>query len=115
MIYVVRPGDTLSAISRRFGLPVEQIAWLNQIPDPDVLVEGQALLLLYNSRRGSFSIQVNGYAYPFISPWVLGETLQNLNLLSVFSYGFTPEGGLLPPILSDRRMVERANARGCRR
>ena len=112
MIYVVRPGDTLYGISRQFGVPVETIAWLNQIPDPNVIVEGQALLLLNNRKEGPMSIQVNGFAYPFISPWVLGETLPFLNLLSVFSYGFTPEGALLPPVFNDRWMVERATAAG---
>lgn len=112
MIYVVQPGDTLYSLSRRFGTSVREIAWLNQIPDPNVLVAGQALLILDGSRTGPFSIQVNGFAYPFISPWVLNETLSNLNLLSVFSYGFTPDGDLLPPLLNDRWMVERASARG---
>ena len=98
MIYVVQPGDTLYSLSRRFGTPVEEIAWLNQIPDPNVLVAGQALLILDGFRAGPLGIQVNGFAYPFVSPWVLRETLDNLNLLSVFSYGFTPEGDLLPPL-----------------
>ena len=112
MIYVVQPGDTLYSLSRRFGTSVREIAWLNQIPDPNVLVAGQALLILDGSRTGPFSIQVNGFAYPFISPWVLNETLPNLSLLSVFSYGFTPNGDLLPPLLNDQWMVERASARG---
>jgi len=42
MIQVVRPGDTLSALSRRYGVPVEEIAWCNQIPDPDVLQNEKA-------------------------------------------------------------------------
>ena len=43
------------------------------------------------------AISVSGYAYPFISPWVLEQTLPFLTALPVFSYGFTPEGELLPP------------------
>lgn len=112
MIYVVQPGDTLYSLSRRFGTPVEEIAWLNQIPDPNVLVAGQALLILDGFRAGPLGIQVNGFAYPFVSPWVLRETLDNLNLLSVFSYGFTPEGDLLPPLPEDRWMVRQAAVRG---
>ena len=53
MIVVVRRGDTLYSISRRTGVPVEDIALLNQIPDPDVLVEGQALLVLRQRLRGA--------------------------------------------------------------
>lgn len=44
-IYVVRPGDTLFVIARRFGVTIESIAQLNDIPDPNVLVVGQALAI----------------------------------------------------------------------
>ena len=108
MIYIVQPGDTLSAISRRYGIPQAAIQYLNQLPDPDGLVVGQALLLLSRIKTGPWTAQVNGFAYPYISPWVLNETLPFLNLLSVFSYGFTGEGNLLEPALEDQWMVERA-------
>ena len=114
MIYVVQPGDTLWAISRRFGVAVAEIAWLNQIPDPNVLVAGQALLLERGGAQGPWTLEVNGFAYPFISRWVLDQTLPFLNLLSVFSYGFTPDGALIPPPLNDRWMVERAAEQGVR-
>ncbi len=114
MIYVVRRGTTLSAISRQYGIPVETLARVNQIPNPDVLVEGQALLLPEGQTDGALSVEVGGYAYPFISPWVLRETLGAITALFVFSYGFTPEGGLLPPVLNDRWMVEEALSRGVR-
>lgn len=112
MIYVVRRGDTLYNISQRFGVPVPVLAWLNQIPDPDVLVEGQALLILNSIPLGNLSIQVNGYAYPFISPFVLEQTLGNLNLLSSFSYGFTTSGELIGPEVPDARMLAQAADRG---
>ena len=114
MIYVVQPGDTLWSIARQYGVTVAQIAALNQIPDPDVLVVGQALLILSRIKQGPLTIDVGGYAYPFISPWVLRETLPFLSQLAVFSYGFTPEGQLLPPVLADGWMVERAKAAGVR-
>lgn len=108
VIYTVRPGDTLWAISRRYGIPVDAIAALNQLPNGDLLVPGQTLLLLKQKKAGPLTVVVNGYAYPFISSWVLDETLPEINQLSSFSYGFLPDGTLLPPELSDRRVVERA-------
>ena len=114
MIYVVRWGTTLSAVSRQYGVPVETLARVNQIPDPDVLVEGQALLIPEERSEGILSVEVGGYAYPFISPWVLRETLERINGLAVFSYGFTPTGELLPPALNDRWMVQRAAEKGVR-
>ena len=112
MIYVVQPGDTLSAISQRFGVGQQQILWLNQIPNRDALVVGQAILLLNSIKTGALTRQVGGYAYPFISPWVLTQTLPFLNLFSSFSYGFLPDGTLLPPVLNDTWMLRRADTAG---
>ncbi len=41
----VRPGDTLSAISRRHGISVADIVRLNDLPDPNRIVAGQRLRL----------------------------------------------------------------------
>ena len=112
MIYVVQPGDTLGDIAVGYGVQVQQLQFLNQIPNSELIIPGQALLIPQPPREGPFSIQVNGYAYPFISRWVLNQTLPNLNLLSVFTYGFTGDGQLLPPRLNDRWMLERARAFG---
>lgn len=43
--YVVQPGDTLSAISRRFGLDLDAVKQLNGIGDSDAIVVGQILRL----------------------------------------------------------------------
>ena len=108
MIHVVRAGDTLGDIAVWYNTTVEELQYLNQIPNSNVLIPGQALLIPQKEPEGPFTIQVNGYAYPFISPWVLDETLPHLNLLSVFTYGFTEDGMLLPPPLNDGWMIDRA-------
>lgn len=41
--YTVRCGDTLWAISRRFGTTVDAIARLNNIPNPNFILPGQVL------------------------------------------------------------------------
>ena len=110
MIYTVKPGDTLYSLSRQFGVPVLDIARLNQIPDPNILVEGQALLILNSIKDGPLTKAVEGYAYPFISSWVLRETLPFLTRLDVFSYGFTPEGDLIEPPITDRFLLQQARS-----
>lgn len=110
MIYVVKPGDTLYSLSRQFGVSVLDIARLNQIPDPNILVQGQALLILNSIKDGELTKEVGGYAYPFISPWVLRETLPYINRLNVFSYGFTPDGTLIEPPLTDQWMLQQARS-----
>lgn len=43
--YVVRPGDTLWAISQRYGTTVSALVQLNHIPNPDLIYPGQVLRL----------------------------------------------------------------------
>lgn len=110
MIYVVQPGDTVFALARRFGVSQADIIFLNQISPPYDLAVGQTLYIGAQAVPGTPDIQINGFAYPYISPWVLDQTLPYLSLLSVFSYGFTPDGDLLAPALTDSRLLERAEA-----
>jgi beta-lactamase class A len=43
--YLVQPGDTLSAISSTTGVSADQLATLNSIKDPNVIIAGQTLSL----------------------------------------------------------------------
>lgn len=43
--YVVRPGETLGMIAARYGTTIEALAELNDLADPDVIAEGQELLI----------------------------------------------------------------------
>ncbi|MCM1056170.1 MAG: glycosyl hydrolase family 18 protein [Firmicutes bacterium] len=104
-IYVVKSGDTIDSIALKLGAEVEQLIYDNQLIYPYELAVGQALFVAgerqdvsQDARRNADrSISVSGYAYPFISPWVLEQTLPFLSELPVFSYGFTAEGEMLPP------------------
>lgn len=44
-IYVVRPGDTLFAIARRFGVSLTELINVNQPVNPEELIIGQAILI----------------------------------------------------------------------
>ena len=114
MIHVVQRGDTLGDLAVRYGVTVAELAWLNQIPDWNLLMPGQALLIPQGQPQPPYAIEIGGFAYPFISPWVLRETLPFLNLLSVFSYGFTVAGTPVPPKLNDQWLVDRAAEAGVR-
>lgn len=111
VIHVVAEGETVYSIAGNYGVTPESIEAVNQLQYPYTLVVGQSLLIETTSEGGpKRSIYVNGYAYPFISRWVLNATLPYLTYLSVFSYGFTPEGNLVYPPLDDTFMIEAANA-----
>lgn len=100
-IYVVRPGDSVDSIARALDANVELLIYDNQLVYPYELAVGQALLVNGYAGEADRAAAVSGYAYPFISPWVLEQTLPFLTELRVFSYGFTEEGALLPPNLGD--------------
>ena len=87
-IYIVKSGDTVYQIAQA--------------------------LLLEDKEQEKPVVRINGYAYPFISDWVLRQTLPFLTELSVFSYGFTMEGNLIPPALDDTFLIEQAHAFGAR-
>lgn len=112
-IYVVKPGDTIDSIAAALGVSAERLIYDNQLIYPYELAVGQALLVDRGIRNAERSISVSGYAYPFISPWVLEQTLPYLSELPIFSYGFTTEGELLPPPYGDDTwMIERAQRFG---
>lgn len=114
-IYVVKSGDNVDSIAAAAGIPVSTLLWDNQIPYPYRLAVGQALLI-DNERNGKekMALHVNGYGYPFINAETLEWTLPYLTDLSVFSYGFTGEGDLVPPLADDDWMVNAAVMNGVR-
>lgn len=112
-IYVVNPGDTVDSIATENEVPVDTILYNNQLEYPYELAVGQALLLSKGEGgQGGKTVEVNGYAYPFIQRDVLDQTLPYLSDLSVFSYGFTTQGDLIFPTLDDTFMIEAALAMG---
>ncbi|MEG1290818.1 MAG: glycosyl hydrolase family 18 protein [Lachnospiraceae bacterium] len=110
-IYTVLPGDTIDSIGNFYGISPSFLAFVNQIPPPYSLAVGESLLITETAAPVRPSkIFTGGYAYPFISPWVLSETLPYLSDLFVFSYGFTPSGFLIPPLINDTWMIAAAKA-----
>lgn len=110
-IYVVKPGDTIDRIAAAYGITTESIIYNNQLLYPYALAIGQALLLsVQTASAPAYPAYTNGYAYPFIHKEVLDATLPYLTSLSVFSYGFTTEGVLIPPSLDDSFMITAAYA-----
>lgn len=124
LIYIVKAGDTVSSIAGVYEVPAEMIIFDNQLAEPYTLAVGQAILLNTEVSLGmeneiqipvseeKRSVFVGGYAYPFISRYVLEQTLPYLSDLYIFSYGFTTEGMLIPPILDDTWMITLAKQYG---
>lgn len=49
-IHVIRPGDTLWAISQAYNIPFSQLISANEIPNPDRLVVGQTVVIPISGR-----------------------------------------------------------------
>lgn len=108
-IHIVVPGESVDSIAAQYNIPVSTLIYDNQLVPPYPLAVGQALYIPTEAPSGNRpSLTTNGYAYPFISRWVLEQTLPFLTSLSVFSYGFTAEGSLVPPELDDNWMIQLA-------
>lgn len=70
-IHVVQPNQTLSGISRTFGVSVDRLIEANQLPNPTNLVPGQAIV-----------IPIVG-SYYFVQP---GDTLYKISQKTGISY-----------------------------
>jgi len=111
-IYVVQPGDTVDRIASGYGVDTGDIIYDNQLIYPYALAVGQALFIRGGERNPDRAISVSGYAYPFISTWVLQQTLPYLSNLPIFSYGFSPDGELIVPLWQDEPLIREARLYG---
>jgi len=55
--YVVQPGDTLTAIARRFGVGLQTLAQANGITNPDRVFAGQVLVIPRSGSPGAVQLQ----------------------------------------------------------
>ena len=106
----VQPGDTLTSIAASAGTDVASLYRMNpNLSGFDRIYPGQILVtqLEQAARRPAV---VSGYAYPNVSERVLRGILPYAGALAPFTYGFTPEGALVP--MDDERLLALAGAYG---
>ncbi len=104
--YTVQPGDSIYAIARRYGTSVIQLYRNNPgLGGQPALSPGRVLVIRYEPEPAR-ALDVNAYAYPFITSTLLRQVLPFLTFMTPFTYGFTPEGELTP--LNDQVMIDLA-------
>ena len=109
-VYTVTAGDTLGGIAQRYGVTVNQLLRNNpQLNGVATLVPGQVLVIDFEGEKQG-EMAVNGYAYTYIDRQVLRKTLPYLTYLTVFTYGFTPEGTLIG--IDDQELIDLAREYG---
>lgn len=101
-VYTVQPGDTLASIASSYDITTKDLLRNN----PWAAVElnpGQILVITFEEESKLSNALINGYAYPFIDRNTFRKTLPFLTYQSLFTYGFTPEGDLVP--LDDSELI----------
>ena len=108
----VRAGDALSSIAASSGTDVLSLFRMNpNLSGSDQLYPGQVLVTQLEQSR-TRSAFVGGYAYPYVQESVLRGILPFAGALMPFTYGFTPEGALMP--MDDERLLTLAGEYGVR-
>ena len=108
--HTVEPGETLTSIAARYGVSVDDLLYQNpQITDPSAVTAGQLITVRGGSPKLG-TLAVNGYVYDFVDEQTLRRTLPYLTYVTIFGYGITPRGGLIPA--DDARILAAAREYG---
>lgn len=94
-IHVVKPGESLWLIAKRYGSTIKAIAKENHLPNPELIHPGQKLII--NSTVKPVK-EVNGYLLD-LGP--SGQSLirdfgEQLTYITPFSYQVRPNGSIIP-------------------
>ena len=105
-VYTVNDGDTLVGIANKYGVTINQLLRNNPILKGKTnIFTGQSIIIDYNTEKiGNMS--VNGYIYPFIDRDLLIKTLPYLTYITIFTYGFMPDGTLVDSGLTEYGISE---------
>lgn len=106
VVHTVRRGDTLSAIANQYGVTVMELVQKNpNLLRSRQLQVGQQLAIRFEGETNR-NTYINGYAYPHIVRNILLRALPYLSDLTIFGYGFTEEGELIP--VDDTQLIQTA-------
>ncbi len=108
--YTVQENDNLIDIAETNDTTVVNILRNNPtLNTRDFIYPGETLVISFEEEKLG-STNLNGYAYPFINRRTLQQTLPYLTFLTIFTYGFTPEGALIP--IDDSELISIARNYG---
>lgn len=109
-VYTVQVGDTIYSIARAKNITVNEIYRNNpSLGGSPILYPGQTLVLSYTGEKKG-TLEVNGYAYPFIDRAMLRRIMPYLTYFTLFTYGITRTGELID--LDDEEFISMARGYG---
>lgn len=97
-LYTVTEGDTLLKIASDYGTDLYTLMRNNPQAVNRDLYPGESLVLSYedDNEKGR-SLLVNAYTYPYTDRNLIIRALPYLTMLTIFTYGFTPDSELVAP------------------
>ncbi len=109
-VHRVQENETLYSIANSYSVSVMDIIRNNPYLITNRYLEPGSFLIIHYTDDKLGTLNIGGYAYPYIEQPVLRETLPYLTRLLLFSYGFTTSGELVP--LEDNALIESAETFG---
>ncbi len=104
--HTVQANETLFSIAQRYGISTTALYCNNpNLGGRPLVYPGQTLVIEFE-RSPKKTIDVNGYAYPYIDKNLLRTTLPYINYMTPFTYGITEEGSLIQ--LEDEELIDLA-------
>lgn len=95
-VYTVIAGDTLMKIAEKYSMTTNELYQNNPwLITQRFLTPGEKIAISFEG-EGNTEIYINGYAYQYIDPPLFEKELPFLTDATLFGYGFTEDGELLP-------------------
>jgi spore germination protein len=94
--HTVSPGETLYGIARRYGVPLRSLWRSNLFLKGGTDLQPGDVLYLEVKKEPLGTYPIGGYVYPFVKQPVLEQTLPLISGIMPFTYGFRPDGSLIP-------------------
>lgn len=108
--HIVKEGETLFSIAQEYGVSILTLYRNNLVLGGEPLVYKGMELVIESEQNQIGDYMTGGYAYPYIGTALLNASLPFMSALMPFTYGFKPDGGLVP--IEDSFMIERAKVYG---
>lgn len=107
LLHTVAVGDSWDSISKKYKVSVSKLQQNNpRIAASDYLIPGEEVIIFFEGEQPIDKIIINGFAYPNIDLEVLKKTLPFLTYVTIFAYGFMPDGTLIP--IDDESIIQLA-------
>lgn len=110
-VYTVQSGDTYDSIAERTRISKLKLFAYNPqtYGGTAALYAGQTLVISFKESTDT-TVEMNGYAYPFIENKILSYSIPYISSVIPFTYGFRPDGSLVS--LDDNKLISAAASLG---